>query len=327
MKLNLKNFGCLSILAGLMAGCSTLDHAFAPDIAPTTASKPAPYSAPAITGKRKFGNPYTILGKTYYPLSTSEGYRRKGVASWYGKDFHAKKTANGETYNMYAMTAAHPTLPIPTYVRVTNLENGLSTIVRVNDRGPFLRGRIIDLSYAAARTLNMAEKGTAPVLLEALPTDGSMLNVRSRYAEMENNVTNAPIKRYAAMPVARPTPKKFVEKPVKANASGSFTRRIAEKYGKNPTADESNLSSAEEVKIGRHQYYVQTGAFSSRENAAREQIRITEYFPSVKLMSFVRGAKTLHRVRIGPVSTVDEADEILSKIAQEGWSNARIVVD
>ena len=125
----------------------------------------AGYSAPAVTGKRKVGNPYEILGKTYYPIASSEGYRRKGIASWYGKDFHGKKTANGETYNMYDMTAAHPTLPLPTFVRVTNLENGRAIIVRVNDRGPFLRGRAIDLSFAAATQLEMAEQGTVPCVI------------------------------------------------------------------------------------------------------------------------------------------------------------------
>lgn len=314
----------LGIIGLTMAGCSSLDHAFAPDIHETSLGRPAPYHAPAVSGKRKIGKPYEIMGTRYYPLSSSEGYRRKGVASWYGKDFHGKPTANGETYNMYDMTAAHPTLPLPTYVRVTNMENGLSTVVRVNDRGPFLRGRIIDLSYAAAKTLNMAEKGTSPVLLEALPTDGSMLHVRSRFAEMENNVTNAPYKRYVDRPVARPTPIKY--KPKKVN-NNSFTHRIAQKNIRNPKTHESNLSAEETVTIGKHQYYVQTGAFSNKENAARQQTELSEFFKNVKLLSFNREGKAIHRVRIGPLASVQEADEFLGRAAQEGWPNARIIVD
>lgn len=323
-----KNFAIIAILALSMTGCSMLDHAFAPTIQKTSINKPAPYAAPPITGKRKIGNPYQIFGTTYYPLSSSEGYRRKGIASWYGKDFHGKPTANGETYNMYDITAAHPTLPIPTYARVTNIENGLSIVVRINDRGPFLRGRIIDLSYAAARRLDMVEKGTSPVLVEALPTDGSVLHVRSRFAKTETNVTNSPTKRYASIPEARSVPIKYSPKARKMPHQGSFTDRISQKNNfNNPMADESNLSGAEKIRIGRHQYFIQTGAFSNKENAARQQVEISEFFPNVKLMSFARGQVKLHRVRIGPFASVKEADEILSKTVQEGWTGAKIVVD
>ncbi len=116
-------------------------------------------------------NPYTVLGKTYHLLPTAKGYRQRGTASWYGTKFHGRTTANGETYDVYAMTAAHTTLPIPAYVRVTNLENGRQAVVRVNDRGPFAHGRIIDLSYAAATKLGFAHKGTALVEVEAIDVD------------------------------------------------------------------------------------------------------------------------------------------------------------
>ncbi|MFL0803737.1 MAG: septal ring lytic transglycosylase RlpA family protein [Agarilytica sp.] len=110
--------------------------------------------------------PYKVLGKTYHILSTPEGYREKGVASWYGEKFHGRHTANGEIYNMYGMTAAHKTLPIPSYVRVTNIENRRSIIVRVNDRGPFHGDRVIDLTYTAAKKLGYERSGTAKVSLE-----------------------------------------------------------------------------------------------------------------------------------------------------------------
>lgn len=113
-------------------------------------------------------NPYTVLGKTYYLLPTSDGYSERGVASWYGTKFHGRPTANGEPYNLYSMTAAHRTLPIPAYVKVTNLKNNRTVIVRVNDRGPFHNDRIIDLSYAAAVKLGYAEHGTAEVLVETI---------------------------------------------------------------------------------------------------------------------------------------------------------------
>lgn len=127
-------------------------------------------AVPKKVVRTKAGNksPYTVLGKTYRVMPSSKGFTQTGEASWYGKKFHGHKTSNGETYDMYGMSAAHKTLPIPTYVRVTNLDNGLSTVVRVNDRGPFHGGRIIDLSYAAATKLDYAGKGTARIKVEAL---------------------------------------------------------------------------------------------------------------------------------------------------------------
>lgn len=114
------------------------------------------------------GKPYTVRGKTYRPLLSADGFREVGVASWYGPGFHGKKTANGERYNMYAMTAAHKLLPLGSSVRVTHLSNGRSIVVRVNDRGPFIEDRIIDLSYTAAQRLNIIGTGTARVRVESL---------------------------------------------------------------------------------------------------------------------------------------------------------------
>jgi rare lipoprotein A len=128
------------------------------------------------------GNPpvYEVFGRRYYVLSTSAGHKERGVASWYGRQFHGKPTSSGELYDMYAMTAAHKTLPIPTRVRVTNQSNGKSVIVRVNDRGPFVNNRIIDLSYAAARSLDMIGSGTALVEIEALTADSGRSTTRAK---------------------------------------------------------------------------------------------------------------------------------------------------
>lgn len=116
-------------------------------------------------------SPYTVLGRSYQIMDSAQGYMEEGIASWYGLKFHGEQTSNGEIYNMYELTAAHKTLPLPSYVRVTNLDNNKSIIVRVNDRGPFHDGRIIDLSYAAAHKLAYANKGTTRVRLEAIPLD------------------------------------------------------------------------------------------------------------------------------------------------------------
>lgn len=133
-----------------------------------------PDPVPRWEPRARYGNhsPYTVLGKTYRVLPSSQGYREKGIASWYGKKFAGRATSSQEPYDPYAMTAAHKSLPLPTYVRVTNLDNGKRIVVRVNDRGPFHEGRIIDLSFAAAHKLDYANRGTANVLVEAIdPTE------------------------------------------------------------------------------------------------------------------------------------------------------------
>lgn len=132
---------------------------------PSTIADAKPVAEPRSAS----GNdPYIVFGKTYLPLPDGAGYRERGIASWYGKKFHGKRTSSGEPYDMYEMTAAHKTLPLPSYVRVTNLRNGRVVVLRVNDRGPFLHNRLIDLSYAAALKLDIIKTGTAIVEVEAL---------------------------------------------------------------------------------------------------------------------------------------------------------------
>jgi rare lipoprotein A len=133
-------------------------------------------------------NPYTVLGKTYHLLPSSDGYRATGKASWYGTKFHGRNTANGELYSLYGMTAAHRSLPIPAYVKVTNLQNNRTAIVRVNDRGPFHSERIIDLSYAAAVKLGFAEQGTAEVLIETIKP--RQLPVEEEQQELQEQASN-----------------------------------------------------------------------------------------------------------------------------------------
>jgi rare lipoprotein A len=152
---------CAALAAALLAGCASNQ---------VETSAPSQVSRNGATGRSSSGNPpfYEVFGKRYYVLESSVGYRERGVASWYGRDFHGKRTSGGEPYDMHDMTAAHKTLPIPTWVEVTNLENGKSVIVKVNDRGPFVDNRVIDLSYRAAQDLDMIRNGTARVQVRAL---------------------------------------------------------------------------------------------------------------------------------------------------------------
>ena len=231
--------------------------------------------APVATGgHRKTGKPYQIAGQWYYPLQSAAGYDQTGVASWYGRDFHGKKTANGETYNMHAMSAAHKTLPLPTMVRVTNLDNGRSVVVRVNDRGPFVKSRIIDLSYAAARALGYDRKGTARVRVQALS---------------------------GTVAASAPVPTHHRRLPPVASASSPAT-------------------------LPDNAVYVQVGAFSSYDNAARMQRRLHNFSPVViQRKQLVGGA--VYRVRIGPLVAMPRVEQTVLALQQAGFDQAIVVIE
>ena len=155
----------------LLAGCGQTYVVDGPPTEPLRVERLDPEDAvPRVEPRSKYGNPpsYVVFGKRYYTMTSSDGFVERGVASWYGKKFHGRRTSSGETYDMYAMTAAHKALPLPTYARVTHLGNGKSIVVRINDRGPFHRNRVIDLSYAAATRLDMVRAGTALVEVRAI---------------------------------------------------------------------------------------------------------------------------------------------------------------
>ncbi len=170
----LKLFGLACVYLTLLAcGSIVTKQDSAPRNAPDVSD--VPNAIPRDEPRSKYGNPahYEVFGKRYYTLNTSRGYHEKGIASWYGEKFHGRRTSSGETYDMYAMTAAHKTLPLPTYVEVINLSNGRKVIVKVNDRGPFHGDRLIDLSYSAATKLGVIGKGTGMVEIRAI-TAGSV---------------------------------------------------------------------------------------------------------------------------------------------------------
>jgi rare lipoprotein A len=177
----------IAVLACVLAACSTLERPVAQRLpAPIEPTPPPPFdinsipdAVPRVEPRSAHGNPpfYTAMGKRYYVLGASDGYVERGVASWYGPTFHGVSTSSGERYDMYGMTAAHKTLPLPTYVRVTNLRNGRTITVRVNDRGPFVGTRLIDLSYTAAAKLDMLREGTTFVEVRALEPGGTPDNL------------------------------------------------------------------------------------------------------------------------------------------------------
>ena len=169
-----------------------------------------PKSEPITNAGNK--SPYEVFGKTYWVLPTSKGYKETGIASWYGTKFHGRLTSNGEIYNMYGMTAAHKSLPIPSYARVTNVANGSSVVVRINDRGPFHGERLIDLSYVAAMKLGYADKGTAKVLIEVIDTEVH-----------PQTLANPPLIIQAALKAAaKSSPPIIASEPVAAAGTGNY---------------------------------------------------------------------------------------------------------
>jgi rare lipoprotein A len=165
----------LFLVLALLAGCASTDKKGGyykddgPHEKPPANLDGIADATPRVEPLHKWANrPYQALGKSYTPLTSLQTFKQRGMASWYGKKFHGQKTASGELYDMYKMTAAHPTLPIPSYARVTRVANGKSVVVRINDRGPFHTGRIVDLSYAAAYKLGYIQAGSAEVTIEAV---------------------------------------------------------------------------------------------------------------------------------------------------------------
>ena len=232
--------------------------------------------------------PYTVLGRTYFPMSDFAPYWEEGVASWYGRDFHGKPTASGESYNMFAMTAAHKTLPIPSYARVTNLANGRQVVVRVNDRGPFVDGRLIDLSFAAAQELGFANQGTTPVRVELI------LPEEIRAAERERRSFVA-----QAAPSALPDAERLGsaqggEPMVTQVASAQQSERLAPAVAEPASPLAANAPSA----LPRSAFYLQLGAFAQPDNAESFVAHLRSQFPEMPLRIHVQGA--LARVVAGP---------------------------
>ena len=204
-------------------------------------------------------------------MNSSKGYTERGIASWYGTKFHGRRTSSGERYDMYAMTAAHKSLPLPTYVRVRNLKNQQSIIVKVNDRGPFHENRVIDLSYAAAHKLGITRAGTGFVEVTAIDP-------------------SAP----SAAPVTR--------------------------LASNSNPETSNA--------GNINMFIQVGAFASRINAERMLGQLLDAaIDGVRISQLIDSENTLYRVRIGPLTNVDEADKLTMILSRIGINGAHVVID
>jgi len=252
--------------------------------------------------------PYTVLGKTYTPITDERPLKQRGIGSWYGKKFHGQKTSTGELYDMYQMTAAHPTLPLPSYARVTNLKTGAQVIVRVNDRGPFRSDRIIDLSYTAALKLGYLTDGSAELEVERLLPDEIQRLAAARNTAPVAAVSPAPVTATAVVaPTVAATPL-VVEAPPPVAVETLSDNRMA----------------AAPVPATGDGYYLQLGAYAQPANAEALRARLlAEWSPTLPPPAVVEyGA--LFRVHSGPYASRDEAASVAQRLRQ-GGSQALIV--
>ena len=277
----------------------------------------------------KVGRAYKISGVWYYPYHDPD-YDRTGIASWYGTQFHGKSTANGEVFDMNTVTAAHKTMPLPSIARVTNLENGRSLLVRVNDRGPFVNGRIIDLSRRSAQLLGVYRKGTAKVRVEFVEFAeiSAFASTDSAYGASGARVVQA-----SARPDVGVSGGSAETQPINP-AGGTVSVEAIEPPEAlvEPQVDDGGgllaAHAAEPALVasdGGPPIFVQVGAFADAGNAARLREQLRRFGPS-QISEVAVGDRTLHRVRIGPLVSVREADSTLNRLIQEGFTDSRVVV-
>lgn len=249
-----------------------IDMSHVPDAVPR-------YETRTIAGNK---NPYTVLGQTYYLMDDERAYTQRGIASWYGFKFNGERTSNGELYDMFAMTGAHKTLPIPSYVRVTNLDNHKSVIVRINDRGPFHDGRIIDLSYAAAQRLGITQMGTGNVEVEVVVPEGD------------------------PRPPLKPRKPELVAK--EASKEASKEAGIVPKAEAGPAAADTKIPEGT---------YLQIAAFGVEQSAKNFAAKVGGAVSYPVIISSTKVPTKLYRVRVGPfkdAQTMQAAREQLQKI-------------
>ena len=297
----------------------------------------APSQADAGKGVYKVGKPYQVNDIWYYP-AVDYNYAETGVASWYGEDFHGKATANGERYDMNALTAAHRTLPMPSMVQVTNLENGRQLRLRVNDRGPFANNRIIDVSRRGAQLLGFDRQGTARVRVEILDDESRQLAML--YGAKQPSATTArtvgaddvgsPQVEAApagdlAMETLPPPPgaaSSVPQKPIATSASAEPVVGAVAPEDLGPVPD----GKVTMTPVRKTAMFVQAGAFTNVGNADRLRARL-QALGRAQVVPAVVGDQKFYRVRVGPIASVEEADAVLAQIVAAGHPEARLIVD
>jgi rare lipoprotein A len=327
-------------LAAVLSGCASAPRVSAPpptvQVPPRSAPPPpahlldVPDAIPRAEPRSIYGNPpsYEVFGKRYYVMASSVGYVERGVASWYGPGFHKELTSVREPYDMYGMTAAHKTLPLPAYVRVTNLQNGRSCVVRVNDRGPFVGNRIIDLSYTAAAKLDMLRDGTAMVEVRVLQPLEPGLDTHLTVASVGALPLASPPAVSPPVPLASPPsvspPVPLSSPPATVAAAAPLTTApVAIPAALPPVIKPAPVTSAPVRTL-----FVQAGAFAAPDNAQRlaDKLR-SEGYTQVFVRDDLIAGRKLYRVRIGPIPDVPQFDRIVAALEQEGVRDAHLALD
>lgn len=255
--------------------------------------------------------PYTVFGKEYFPMQSAVGYEAEGEASWYGQKFHGHLTANGEIYNMYHMTAAHRTLPLPSFVRVTNTDNGLSTIVRVNDRGPFHDNRLIDLSWAAAKKLDIIKDGTAHVKLQVIHVDKNGLVTIGKGPDAE---LQAPPQEIQQTAIVHQYPGQHITSPKVADSGTDKDAQI-----ENPTQN-VQLNGEDKSETAT---FIQVATLSNTQKV-EELARGLSFLFHLPAHTPKTDAGT--QIRLGPIQDGIDIQEILKQLREKGFGDAFTII-
>jgi rare lipoprotein A len=276
-----------------------------------------PDAVPRVEARSRYGNPpsYVVFGQRYHVLASSQGHVERGTASWYGPGFHSARTSSGEPYDMYAMTAAHKTLPIPAYARVTNLRNGRSVVVRINDRGPFVGDRIIDLSYTAAWKLDMLRTGTAPVEVRVLSPGDDVPPVMHAALPPPSATGTATAATSPVPPASLPATTPPLATPVPPLAASTASAASV--------AAASGIGAAAAARTT-----LQAGAFFNADNARNLVARLAAAgIGNATVRPARAGARTVWQVRVGPLDSSLEVDEMLERLRLAGLPDARRALD
>ena len=288
----------------------------------------------------KLGLPYSIKGTRYTP-EENYSYQETGVASWYGPNFHGKTTANGGTFDMHTISAAHRTLPLPSVVRVTNLENGRQLKIVINDRGPYAHNRIIDLSRRSADLLGMRRKGTALVRVEIIADESRALkeymkskgkfgrlpspSLNSRYTDLrdkkiQHQVAAAPISKVSRSKTSPPQ-----VTPAKVSTVQSHNSALILKKPEQVVKTKNPISAPRPTTPIRQGTFIQAGVFTSKDNALKTVTLLKKYgIPRMDSITNSAG-KRYYRVRVGPIKTSENADRILQSIRNSGFKDASAI--
>jgi rare lipoprotein A len=326
------------LLAAWLAGCASGPRSILPSGRDGPEANPppdlvsVPDAQPRVEAIRNGGpnRPYEVLGQTYVPIMQDRPFSERGLASWYGRKFHGRRTSSGETYDMYAMTAAHPTLPIPSYARIRNPANGREVVVRINDRGPFHQGRIVDLSYTAALKLDLL-RGVAPVELERITFEDIRTGAWRRGDAPATEAVAAaavPADTVAAVPASAATPVVPVVSPAPSPTPAPLPAEVVPAVPDTAvaTAPVADAPSARAFTTPARGFWIQLGAFRQREGAESFQQRVATELDWLSPLLAVFSDAAMFRLQAGPYPNRNDARVAAERI-RDGLQLVPVIVE